>query len=217
MPTTADPGIAAGSAAHPAGPVRWAFGSPAQHRLAVGAAVLALLSVVITVNAARTRPSYRFRTIAAPAPAAAVPVDASGCPVTARCRVQQRATGLDTAFARAFPAGQVLSVQATVDLDSNQTYRTSLLGLLAGNATVSLSAQCVPGAPRSTARLERTSTAHVDLAGDSVIQSHLLSVLVPGSPGCGVALLLRSPAPAGPAQDAALSLVHDPSVQLPPP
>ena len=212
MPTTADPAIRAGTLT---GPVRWTFASTAQRRLAVVAAVLALVSVVITVNAARAHPDRRIRTITTAAPPAAVTVDASGCPVAARCLVVQRAVGLDAAFARAFPAGQVLEVQATVDLDSYRSYRSSLIGLIDSTATVTLSTQCVPGAPLSKPRLDRSSTAFVDLAGNSVIEFRQLSVLVPGRPGCGAALLLRTRGAALRYQAAALRLVHDPAAQLP--
>ena len=218
MPTTAEPDAGAGVADHPA-PARWVFGSTAQRRAAVAAAVLALLSVVITVNGARARPGHRIRTVAVPAPPAAATVDATGCPRTAECLVVQRATGLDAVFARAFPNGQVVNVQATLDLRDNRTYRSSLLGLVSvagGSATVELAAQCVPGAPRSRARLDHSATAHVDLAGNGLIESRQLSVLVPGRPGCAVALLLSSAGAASPFDTAALRLVHDPAAQLHP-
>jgi hypothetical protein len=135
--------------------------------------------------------------------------------VTARCHVQQRAIGLDAAFARAFPSGQVLDVQATVDLDNYRSYRSSLIGLVDATSIVSLSSQCVPGAPASQPRLERSSTAFVDLAGNSVVEYRQLNVLVPGGPGCGVALLLRTRGAAYRYQAAALRLARDPASQLP--
>ena len=208
--------MAAGAAAGPAGSPRWVFASSAQRLLAVLAAALALIAVVIAVNAARTQPERRVRTIAAPAPPAAATVDATGCPVGARCRVQQRATGLDTAFIRAFPSGQVLNVQATVDLRTYRSYRTSLIGLIEGSSTVTVTAQCVPGAPRSAPRVDHSSTAHIDLAGNSVIDFRQLSVLVPGRPGCGVALVLRTRGAALRHSDATLRLAHDPAAQLSP-
>lgn len=177
--------------------------------------MLAFVSFVITVNAARTHPNRLTRTITTAAPPAAVTVDATGCPVTARCHVQQRAIRLDDAFARAFPSGQVLDVQTTVDLDSYRSYRVSLIGLIDPGATVSLWSQCVPGAPPSKPELERSSTAFVDLAGNSVIEFRQLSVLVPGRPGCGVGLLLRTRGASSRYQAAALRLVRDPSAQLP--
>jgi hypothetical protein len=208
--------VPAGAVAGPAASPGWVFASPAQRRLAVLAAALALIALVIAVNAARTRPERHITTITAPAPPAAATVDASGCPAQAECRVQQRATGLDDAFIRAFPAGQVLNVQATLDLRTNRSYRSSLIGLIEGSSTVSLTAQCVPGAPRPAARLDRSSTAHVDLAGNSVIEFRQLSVLVPGRPGCGVALLLRTRGSARQFEAAALRLARDPAAQLPP-
>ncbi|HEX8094989.1 hypothetical protein [Jatrophihabitans sp.] len=208
--------MAAGAAAGPARSPGWVFASAAQRRLAVLAAALAVIASVIAVNAARTHPERRIVTVTTPAPPAAVTVDATGCPVQAECRVQQRATGLDAAFIRAFPAGQVLNVQATLDLRTNRSYRTSLIGLIeeGSSSTVSLTAQCVPGAPRPTPRLDRASTAHIDLAGNSVIEFRQLSVLVPGRPGCGVALLLRTRGSAPRFQDSALRLARDPAVQL---
>ena len=206
----------AGGPSRPAGLPRWVFASALQRRLAAVAAVLALTSMVIAVNAARTEPERRVITVTTPAPPAAATVDATGCPMPARCRVQQRSTGLDAAFIRAFPSGQVLNVQATLDLRTNRSYRTSLIGLIEGSSTVSLTAQCVPGAPRPTPRLDRSSTAYPDLAGNSVVQFRQLSVLVPGRPGCAVALLLRTRGPAARYQDAALRLARDPAVQLSP-
>ena len=206
--------MAADTAAGPAGSRSWVFASPAQRRLAVLAAALALIASVIAVNAARTQPERHIVTVTTPAPPAAATVDATGCPVQAECRVQQRATGLDAAFVRAFPAGQVLNVQATLDLHTNRSYRTSLIGLIEGSSTVSLTAQCVPGAPRPAARLDRSSTAHIDLAGNSVIEFRQLSVLVPGRSGCGVALFLRTRGSALRFSDAALRLARDPAVQL---
>jgi hypothetical protein len=207
--------MAAGAAAGQAGPPRWVFASPAQRRLAVLAAALALIALVIAVNAARVHPERRIITVTAPAPPAAAAVDATGCPAQAQCRVQQRATGLDAAFVRAFPAGQVLNVQATLDLSTNRSYRTSLIGSIEGSSTVSLTAQCVPGAPRPSARVQRSSTAHIDLAGNSVIDYRQLSVLTPGRPGCGVALVLRTRGAAVRFEDAALRLARDPAAQLP--
>jgi hypothetical protein len=216
-------GDAAGPVADAAGPVapaagpRWAFASPVQRRLAVLAAALALVSAVITVNAARAHPERRVRSVVVAAPPAAVTVDASGCPVTADCQVQQRAIGLDEAFIRAFPDGQVLTVQTTLDLRSHSSYRQSLIGLIQGASTVSVTTQCVPGAPLASPRLSRSSNAFTDLAGNSVITSRQLSALVPGRPGCGVALLLRTRGAAARFEQAALRLAHDPAVQLPPP
>jgi hypothetical protein len=192
------------------------FASPAQRRLAVLAVVLALISAVIGINAARIHPQRRIITVTAPVRPAAVTVDASGCPAQAPCRVQQRAIGLDDAFVRAFPAGQILTVQATLDLRTLGTYRKSLVGLIEGSSTVRLTSQCVPGAPPSKPRLERSSTAYVDLAGNNVIEFRQLSVLVPGRPGCGVALLLRTRGAAVRFQDEALRLARDPAVQLSP-
>jgi hypothetical protein len=214
VPTTAEPARAAEAAAGPAGSPSWVFASPAQRKLAGLAAALALTSAVIGVNAARVHPQRRISTVTAPAPPAAVTVDATGCPVQTECRVQQRAIGLDDAFVRAFPTGQILNVQATVDLRSLSSYRKSLIGSIDGSATVSLTTQCVPGAPRSTPRLERSSTAHVDLAGNSIIEFRQLSVLVPGGSGCGVALLLRTRGAAARFQDQALRLAHDPALRL---
>jgi hypothetical protein len=202
---------AAGLAASP----RWAFAHPVQRWLAMVAVAITLLSAVITVNAARTQPQRRVRAVAVSAPPAAVTVDASGCPVRVVCRVQQRATGLDAAFVRAFPAGEVLYLQSTLDLRTNRNYRASLVGLIDGSSTVSLTAQCVPGAPRSVPRLDRSSTAHTDLAGNSVVEFRQLSVLVPDRPGCGVSVLLRTRGPAVRFEDAALRLARDPAVRLP--
>ena len=201
-----------------AGRPGWTFAGPVQRRLAVTAAVLTLLAAVITVNAARAHPERRVRTVLLPAPPAAVTVDASGCPVQAGCSVQQRAIGLDDAFIRAFPGGQVLSVQATLDLRTSSSYRKSLIGLTGDDgSTVSLVSQCVPGAPPQPSRLDRSSSSFTDLAGNSVVAYRQLSVLVPGLPGCGVALLLRTSGPAMPDEAAALRLAHDQAVQLPAP
>ena len=207
--------MAAGAAAGQAGLPRWVFASSAQRRLAVLAAALALIALVTAVNAARVHPERRVITVTAPAPPAAATVDATGCPAQAECRVQQQATGLDTAFVRAFPAGQVLNVQATLDLRTHRSYRTSLIGSIEGSSTVSLTAQCVPGAPMPSARVQRSSTAHIDLAGNSVIDYRQLSVLAPGRPGCGVALVLRTRGAAVRFEDAALRLARDPATQLP--
>lgn len=176
--------------------------------------VLGLISLVITVNAARAHPGRRVVTVTGVAPPAAATVDASGCPVHAECRVQQRATGLADAFVRAFPGGQVLEVQATFDLRSHLSYQELLIGLVDGDSTVSLTAQCVPGARASTPLLDRSSTAFVDLAGNSVIEFRQLSVLVPGQPGCGVALVLRTRGAAQRFQEIALRLARDPAIQL---
>lgn len=127
-----------------------------------------------------------------------------------------RATGLEAAFGRAFPGAQVLHADTTVDLRSGRGYRASLIGLIEGASTVSVTAQCVPGAPGSVPRLDRSNTASVDLAGNSVIEFRQLSVLVPGRPGCGVALLLRTRGPAVRFSDAALRLARDPAAQLRP-
>ena len=208
--------MAAGAAADRAGLPRWVFASPVQRRLAVLATALALTAAVIAVNASRTQPERRVRTVSAPAPPVAATVDATGCPVQAKCRVQQRATGLDVAFVRAFPSGQVLNVQSTLDLRTNRSYRASLVGLVEGSSTVTLTSQCVPGAPRAASRLDRSSTAHLDLAGNSVIDFRELSVLVPGRPGCGVALLLRTRGAAPRFSDTALRLARDPAAQLSP-
>lgn len=189
------------------------FANSIQRRLAVTAAVLAALSAVVAVNATRTRPSYRT-VLAAATPVAAV--DATGCPATARCLVVQRATGLDAAVTKAFPAGRILSVQSTLDLGDQRTYRSTLLGLIQGTATVRLSAQCVPGAPPSLPRLDRFNTAYVDLGGNSLINSRELSILVPGAPGCSLALLLRTPGSSSRYQGAAIRLAHSPAAQLQP-
>jgi hypothetical protein len=206
----------AGGAAGPPGPPRWTFASPAQRRLAIASLALALISTVIAVNAARAEPERRSRTVVAPTPPAAASVDASGCPAPAECEVRSRAAELDAAFARAFPGGRVLDVSTTFDLRDNRGYRSTLIGLIGAASTVSVTAQCVPGAPAPAPRLDRSNTANTDLAGNSVIEFRQLSVLVPGRPGCGVAVLLRTRGPAVRFQDAALRLVRDPATQLRP-
>ncbi|MEO6502475.1 MAG: hypothetical protein ABIQ09_11250 [Jatrophihabitantaceae bacterium] len=200
--------------AGPAGSPRWVFAGPAQRRLAITALALALISTVIAVNAARAHPEHRVRTVSAPAPPAVAAVDASGCPGFTVCQVRDQATELAAAFARAFPGGQVLAAQTTFDTRGDRSYRTSLIGLVSDASTVSVSAQCVPGAPRSTPRLDRSNTASVDLAGNSVIEFRQLSVLVPGRAGCGVAVLLRTRGPAVRFEGAALALARDPAIQL---
>ena len=202
--------------AGPAGSPRWMFASAAQRRWAITALALALLAAVIAVNAARAHPERRVRTVAAPAPPAAATVDASGCPTFTTCQVRSQAPDLTAAFARAFPGGQVLAAQTTFDARGDRSYRTSLIGLIEGASTASVSAQCVRGAPGSTPRLDRSNTASVDLSGNSVIDFRQLSMLVPGRPGCGVTLLLRTRGPDVRFEDAAMALARDPAIQLSP-
>jgi hypothetical protein len=103
-----------------------------------------------------------------------------------------------------------------VDLRTYRSYRTSLIGSIEGASTVSLTAQCVPGAPRPAARVDRSSTGHVDLAGNSVIDFRQLSILAPGRPGCGVALVLRTRGGSVRFEDAALRLARELATRPPP-
>ncbi|MGI8666116.1 MAG: hypothetical protein ACR2N4_08815, partial [Jatrophihabitans sp.] len=83
---------------------------------------------------------------------------------------------------------------------------------------LSLVAQQLPGQPAndpaSSGRFDRN---HIDLAGNEILDSHLLQSVTPGRPGCSLSLVLISPPGLADRLDqAVLQLSRDQDAQLAP-
>jgi hypothetical protein len=200
------------------GLLRWrrAWDATSGRRRAALAVTVALLaaSVVLFDAASEATPQRIVRIVHAATPAA-VTVDAVGCPTSARCGVQPVASpALLAALTSQFAPVKVLAQNRTVDEDSGRIYRNTVVAVSGSGNTVSVQAQCVPGAPATRDYELRTSRSHSDLAGDSVVDAEILTTVVAGrSGGCSLAVQLESAA-SDAEQRAALALAHDQTAQL---
>lgn len=131
--------------------------------------------------------------------------DAAGCPVLSRCRVvPDLGQPLTVQARRLFPDATVLSSLSVVEPRSGLTVQTTVVLRAPSGLEVSASAQCVPGAgpvPGRAASLPAAGPAQADF-------------VVPGAPGCSVAVSAQIPR-AVPVPLAELrQLARDPQVQL---
>jgi hypothetical protein len=197
---------------------RWRLTSRPRRVALGGSAALVIAAVAIGAQAARASPAHRITAVVDPGPAPAAIVDATGCPATSRCDVSATAPdSLRTAFLRAFPAATVVAGTRTTDARRpGRSYRDTLVGTLASGALVMASSQCVPqGGPVAEVTVRSADTS-LDLAGNTVVHSRLLSIVVPGADGCSVHVYQRSPG-AGPLTEGpAIALAHDPRAQVSP-
>ncbi len=127
----------------------------------------------------------------------AASVDASGCPVTQVCSITaQPSTALTRAIRRRFPDA-VIDSGGSVQLPDGTDVRSTALALLSGGVQVSVVAQCIPGGAAVPSRAAQAGT-----------------VVVPGKPGCSVAVTAHVPAGGTPPTAALTALAADPTVQL---
>jgi hypothetical protein len=184
--------------------------------LLASAAVTALAAVMFGFLALHTTPRHRVLSVPAPAVPGATTTDAVGCPIDRQCDVRGTAgSSLMAAFHRAFPSGQVVLGEQTVDRASGRVYRESLTASLDGQTDLLLSSQCVPGGttpPREEIR--RSEDGHWDLANNWLVYARSLSVLVPGHNGCSVRLDMQRIGADVIYERPALDLARDQTVQL---
>lgn len=118
------------------------------------------------------------------------------------------------AVRHAFPGASIVSSGATVDAASGRVYRRVFVAT-AGARTVTVSAQCVPGAksvPRKVLQGERTFE---ELDGSTMVLSRTWQVVTPGRTGCSAAVGVDAATSSQAVKVAALVLASDPVVQLP--
>lgn len=185
-------------------------------RLLAAAAVLAAVAVLIAVQAARLNRTHEQRRITGPP---VVAVDAAGCPVGTACASRSTAPPqLLAAVLRHLPSSRIELVTTISDVAGGQPYRVSLIASEPDGASLSLVAQRLPGGPvNDPLYVASSDRSHSDLAGNAVVDAHLLRAVVPGRPGCSVGLTVSYHSGEQAALDrAATALARDPAVQLSP-
>lgn len=193
----------------------WSATSRAGRLLLAVAGVLAVLATGAFTVALRTPPTRLTHTVHAEAPSTAM-LDAAGCPPSARCTLRAELPAhIRAAIRRGFPAVSLLWQSSTVDADTGAVYLAQVAATLGREASLLVTAQCVPG---STARDdEQSHTAadqHSDLAGNEVTDFSLRQQQVPGAPGCRLDVVLAAPGEGAEYSDGLALLVHDPGAQL---
>ena len=133
--------------------------------------------------------------------------DPAGCPSGSHCRVRSDlGQPLSLQARRLFPDATVLSSVSVTDLGTGRTVQATVVLQAPSGLVVWAAAQCVPGAapiPPRAAPLPDTGPAQADF-------------VVPGRPGCSVAVTAQVPRTV-PVPAALLErLARDPQVQLAP-
>jgi hypothetical protein len=195
--------------------VHWRL-SRTSRALLMSAAVLALAALVFGFLAVHTAPRHRVLSVPAAKVPGATTTDAVGCPIDRLCTVRGTAGGnLTLAFLTAFPSGQVVLGEQTVDAASGRVYRASLTASVDGQTSLMLSTQCVPGGVTSPQEeIRRSEDGHWDLANNWQVYARGFSVLVPGHDGCSVQLEVQRIGDRVIYERPALDLARNPSVQL---
>jgi hypothetical protein len=196
---------------------RW-MRTPLWHRaLLILSAALLVLSLPIANSAAHSKAAHQTRTRFSAPPATAATIDALGCPSTLPCTVQSYIDPVvKSAVLHAFPAAHILAGEHSVGAVPSQVFRYWLIADIGRDAKISLSGQCVPGGAPTSAISNLIGSAHTDLGGNTVYDREYLQAIVPGRPGCSVALYMNG-APAGvPLLDKLRELAAAPALQLRP-
>jgi hypothetical protein len=140
-------------------------------------------------------------------PARAAAIDASGCPVGLECETDvELANGLQAALIREFPTAVVVDTDAVVISANGKPVRNTATLRTRDGVLVTVTAQCVPhGAviPRRRGPVPPVGPA------DGLL-------VVPGAPGCSVAVTAHAPAHVFVPIRAMEELAYDPAVQLQP-
>lgn len=198
---------------------RW-IASPRRVRMALIASVVAgIAAVAVGAFAVHATPDQQVRTVVDPGPPPATTIDALGCPVTVHCVVTSTVPAdVDAATLHAFPRLQVVSVEQVAD-STGRAYRRSLLGNVADRSgltegVVTVSAQCVPGGAVVAEQTVRSADTSLDLAGNTVVNTRYLSVVVPGAVGCSAHVFLVSTGASQALEPAAVALAHDAALQV---
>ncbi len=193
----------------------WSATTAVGRLLLAAAAVFAVLGVGAVSVALRTPPTRLTHAIAAVAPPTAA-LDAAGCPTDARCVVRG---GLPDhilqAIRRAFPAGRLLWQSSTVDAGSAEVYEAQAAATLGPDASLLLTAQCLPGSAAREPDFEDTSAdQRSDLAGNQVALVTLRHRRVGGAPGCQLEMVLAAPGQGDGYLDGFHRLARDPAAQV---
>jgi hypothetical protein len=203
-PKWLDVQLTATGAAAPLGASSSPAPRPVSGRLVVLAVSLAALALAVAVASlvVRSRTVTTTTHIAAVVP---LGVDAAGCPLGRSCWVSFEAEpAVLVAVDRALDFPTVIGAATVSDMPTGVTYRTTLTAVVNDGVTVTTTAQCLPGGsavPPRSARLPATGPADG-------------AIVIPGAPGCSVAVAVRAPAGAPVPVQAVEELGHDASAQL---
>lgn len=194
---------------------RWSATSPAARRLLTAAAILAAVALALAELAIHAHLRHRTRTVVAPPARATATTDAAGCPVGVSCTISSAAVPAVAAAVRAaFPGAAVLSTVSTLDAATGRVYRRMVVAESA-TATVTVSAQCVPGAGSVRRQVLRGAQTFDELDGSSFVLSQTVQVVTPGRQGCSASVGADTGKAGRAATTGALRLSADPVVQLP--
>jgi hypothetical protein len=193
----------------------WSATSLAGRLLLVLAAALTVAAAGAASVALRTPPTRLTHTIAAEAPPTAA-LDAAGCPPATRCVVR---AGLPDhilqAIHRTFPTGRLLWQSSTVDAGSAEVYQAQAAATLGPDASLVLTAQCLPGSASREPEVENTSAdQHTDLTGNHIALVTLRHRRVGGAPGCQLEMVLAAPSQGEAYLDGFRKLSRDPAAQV---
>jgi hypothetical protein len=193
----------------------WVATPAARKAVLLLAVTLAAFGLAQVVAAGRSHPVHEVRLVQE-ATKPPLTTDAVGCPSTARCDLMASATrGMAVAVASDIPGSHIITQDETIDDDSGRVYRTSILGVTTSGNIFSAQAQCVPGAGAQVGYFVPHVSEHVDLAGNTVVDSDTMTITVPGiTPGCGVAVQLQSGQLVRMDQIGAILLANDKLAQL---
>ncbi len=194
---------------------RWTGMPVVERRLLGAAAVFAAVAVTGGELAMHTHPQHRTRTVTAPPTSSVVTTDAAGCPVQVTCTLNTAPSpAVVRGVRRAFPGASVVSSVATVEAANGRVYRRVLVAA-SGAGTVTVSAQCTPGANRVPRQVLRGERTFEELDGSTMVLTRTWQVVTPGRAGCSAAVGVDAATSSRAAKVAALALAADLVVQLP--
>lgn len=169
---------------------------------------LALMLACCATVAASLWWQHRSRTIVVTnrvMPSYAAGADAFGCPNLTSCQVRAEiGQPLGSTARRMFPDATVVSSVSVVDSDTGRTVLTTIVLHARSGVEVSATAQCLPDGGQISGRsaaLPSVGPAQADF-------------VVPGPPGCSVAVSAQIPRSVAVPVSQLLELATDPGVQL---
>ncbi|MCW2542194.1 MAG: hypothetical protein JWN95_3919, partial [Frankiales bacterium] len=119
------------------------------------------------------------------------------------------------AFSRAFPTGTALVGFDVRDASDDRRFRGTLTGQIGADQLL-LTAQCVVHGLAIPGGQSKTQQTHIDLSGNTVVDSQLVSILASRDRGCSVAVQLDSPSLDPVKLAAAARLASDASIRVGP-
>ena len=171
----------------------------------IGAFVLAVVLALVAGTVLWSRSVERTHTTVVTRRALPIRAAADDCPAGITCTDGAPRPVLAQVLGSALPGVQVLDGYAVYGVDPNRPYREVLQARTSGGVAVQITARRVEGGSAVAAQ----ASGSVPASGPATV-----AIVVPGAPGCSVAVILDVPAGVAVPLAAADRVARDPALQL---